>query len=304
LLFRSEDLDDLSVRTLERSASLIGIVLLSQERLDIHKSRDVAALLRGLLLPQQYEWASTLERASQFELNLAQPLSLLLVETNDLKAAYIARRLRTLTSLAGVVLDEIDSIVAIVCSTHKAQDVVQTCTRLLAGEFHAHYRGVLSKPAAQAEELPALYSTLKRALFVSRRLGVTGILSQSELALYSVLFETQDEASLDAFLETTIGALLAHDRKKNSDLTSTLLNYFDANRNARLVAKRMTIHVNTVRQRLATIEEMLGHLGNPTRALEIHMALRLWALSKRSDLLPKPPRKAQAAPHTEANQAH
>jgi DNA-binding PucR family transcriptional regulator len=160
----------------------------------------------------------------------------------------------------------------------------------------------LSKPAAQAEELPALYTTLRRALFVSRRLGVTGILGQSELALYSVLFETQDETSLDAFLETTIGTLLAHDRKKSSELASTLLCYFDANRNARLVAKRMTIHVNTVRQRLTTIEEMLGHLGNPTRALEIHMALRLWALSKRSDLLPKYPREEQVAPYTELNQ--
>lgn len=304
LLFRSEDLDGISVRTLERSASLVGIVLLSQERLEIHKSRDVAALLRGLLLPQQYEWASTLERASQFDLNLAQPLSLLLIETTDLKATYVVKRLRVLTSLASVALDEIDSTVAIVCSTQKAQDLVQICTRLLTGEFHTRYCGVLSKPAAQAEELPALYTTLRRALFVSRRLGVKGIFSQSELALYSVLFETQDETSLDAFLETTIGSLLAHDRKKSSELTLTLLCYFDANRNARSVAKRMAIHVNTVRQRLAAIEEMLGHLGNPTRALEIHMALRLWALSKRSDLLPKYPRDEQEPPHTEQIRSH
>lgn len=302
LLFRSEDLDDLAVRTLERSASLVGIVLLSQERLDIHKSRDVAALLRGLLLPQQYEWAATLERARQFDLNLAQPLSLLLLETKDLKAGYIAKRLRTLTSLAGVVLDEIDGIVAMVCATQKAQELVQICARQLAGEFHTRHWGVLSKPAAQAEELPALYTALRRALFVSRRLGGQGILSQSELALYSVLFETQDEASLDAFLETTLGKLLAHDRKKNSELASTLLCYFDANRNARLVAKRMTIHVNTVRQRLTTIEEMLGHLGNPTRALEIHMALRLWALSKRGEPLAKNPHEEQA--HAEAIRSH
>ena len=302
LLLRREDLDDLAVRTLERSASLVGIVLLSQERVDIHKSRDVAALLKGLLLPQQYEWASTLERARQFDLKLAQPLSLLLLESTDLKASYIAKRLRTLTELAGVVLDEIDGMVAIVCGTPAAQDLVHVCIRLLAGEFHVPYWGVLSKPAARAEELPALYTALRRALFVARRLGVKGILKQSELALYSVLFEAQDEASLDEFLATTIGKLLAHDRKKNSELTSTLLCYFDANRNAQLVAKRLAIHVNTVRQRLATIEEMLGHLGNPTRALEIHMALRLWALSKRGEPLAKNPHEAQA--HAEAIRPH
>jgi DNA-binding PucR family transcriptional regulator len=41
----------------------------------------------------------------------------------------------------------------------------------------------------------------------------------------------------------------------------------------------MGIHVNTVRQRLATIEDLLGHWGHASRALEIHIALRLWSLS-------------------------
>jgi hypothetical protein len=34
-----------------------------------------------------------------------------------------------------------------------------------------------------------------------------------------------------------------------------------------------------VRQRLATIETLLGHWGQASRALEIHIALRLWHLS-------------------------
>jgi len=33
-----------------------------------------------------------------------------------------------------------------------------------------------------------------------------------------------------------------------------------------------------VRQRLASVEELLGHWGSASRALEIHMALRLWSL--------------------------
>ena len=127
------------------------------------------------------------------------------------------------------------------------------------------------------------YSTLRRALVVARRLAVRGIVQQSELALYSVLFETQDGNSLEAFLDSSIGCLLAHDQKRGSALAATLLCYFDCNRNARLVAKRLNIHVNTVRQRLALIEDMLGHLGNPTRMLEIHVALRLWGMSRKNE---------------------
>ena len=112
------------------------------------------------------------------------------------------------------------------------------------------------------------------------RLGIQGqVIGQNELALYSALFETHDQASLAHFLEATIGPLIEHDRRRSSELASTLLIYFDCNQNAKTTAQRLGIHVNTVRQRLATIEDMLGHWGQAARALEIHMALRLWSLS-------------------------
>jgi DNA-binding PucR family transcriptional regulator len=50
----------------------------------------------------------------------------------------------------------------------------------------------------------------------------------------------------------------------------------------------MGIHVNTVRQRLASVEELLGHWGSASRALEIHVALRLWSLGmSRTSLEPE-----------------
>jgi DNA-binding PucR family transcriptional regulator len=124
-----------------------------------------------------------------------------------------------------------------------------------------------------------LYATLKRALGVLGRIGVHGqVISQNELALYSTLFETHDQASLADFLDATIGALISYDRKRTSALTPTLLSYFDSNQNATITAQRLQIHVNTVRQRLATIEDLIGHWGNASRALEIYVALRLWSL--------------------------
>ena len=142
------------------------------------------------------------------------------------------------------------------------------------------YRGVVSRPVSSAAEIPALYATLRRALGVLGRIGVQGhIVGQNELALYSTLFETHDQASLADYLESTIGAVLAHDRKRSTELAATLLSYFDCNQNAKTTAQRLGIHVNTVRQRLATIEDLLGHWGQASRALEIHIALRLWHLS-------------------------
>ena len=68
-------------------------------------------------------------------------------------------------------------------------------------------------------------------------------------------------------------------RTRGTELAATLLSYFDCNQNAKVAAHRLGIHVNTVRQRLATIEDLLGDWNNAVRALEIHVALRLWSLA-------------------------
>jgi GAF domain-containing protein len=280
LLFRHEDLREVSLRTFERSSSVIGIVLLSQERVEAGKSREVSALLRTLVSPRQDEPIVTRDRAERFGLDLSQPVSLLLVEMAEPRPGFWARRLRAGTSPRFEhVLDEVDGVLALVCGTTRAPDVLAEVTAFARGELGDAYRGALSRPVQSPAELPALYAALRRALAVLGRLGMRGsIVGQNEMALYSVLFETHDQASLNAFLDATIGTLTTHDRKRGSELTATLLAYFDCNQNAKSTATRMAIHVNTVRQRLATIEELLGHWGSASRALEIHMALRLWRL--------------------------
>ena len=151
------------------------------------------------------------------------------------------------------------------------------CIRDRANALH---RGVQSRPLTGAAAIPSLYATLRRALTVLGRLGIQGrIVGQNELAIYSTLFESHDRASLAQFLDATIGPLTAHDASRGTELAHTLLEYFDCGQNAKTTAQRLGIHVNTVRQRLATIEDLVGHWGQASRALEIHIALRLWSLS-------------------------
>jgi sugar diacid utilization regulator/GAF domain-containing protein len=286
-LFHRGALEEVAVRTFERSSSVIGIVLLSQERMEAAKSRNVSALLRTLVSPRQDEWAVLVNRAERLGLDLSQPLTLLLVEMEGPGAGYAARYFRAMASMERTLIDEIDGMLVIVCGAPRAFDLRQEFSAWARRNAGAMHRGVLSRPAASPAELPQLYATLRRALGVLGRLGIQGqVIGQNELALYSALFETHDQASLSHFLEATIGPLISHDRKKNAQLASTLLHYFDGNQNAKTTAQRLGIHVNTVRQRLATIEDMLGHWGNAARALEIHMALRLWSLMRQPEAPP------------------
>lgn len=287
LLFRHDDLGEVSVRTFERSAVTIGIALLSQERIEASRNRDVSSLIRALVSPTQEDLALNRDRIARFGLDPLQPLSLILVESEHPKPGFLARRLRALAPFSAALFDDLDGALVIVCGTTGARDIAQAFVDLARREFGAGYRGVLSRPVHELTAVAGLYATLRRATRVLARIGIHGqIVSQDEMALYSVLFETHDRTSLNAFLDGTIGALVAHDRKRGSELVATLLSYFDSNQNAKATAKKLGIHVNTVRQRLANVEELLGHWGSPTRALEIHVALRLWSLTPPQERTP------------------
>ncbi|MDP2018622.1 CdaR family transcriptional regulator, partial [Hydrogenophaga sp.] len=221
------------------------------------------------------------ERAERFGLDLKRPTSMLLLEARAHDASYVVRRMRATQLLPNALYDEINGVVTILCATTQADDVRRSVEELARQSFGAEYRGVISRPIPQLAELPTLHASLRRALPVLARIGIQGhVVMQNELALYSTLFETHDQSSLSVFLEATIGSLVSYDRKRGSELITTLLEYFNSNQNAKLTAERLGIHVNTMRQRLTTIEGLIGHWGNALRSLEIHVALRLWVLSK------------------------
>src|SRR5262249_53258647 len=79
-------------------------------------------------------------------------------------------------------------------------------------------------------------------------------------------------------LKATVGRLLDYDRKRNCSLAETILCYLDSSHNARRTAAKLGIHVNTLRQRFETIDRLLEGWSDTPKALEIHLALRLWQL--------------------------
>jgi DNA-binding PucR family transcriptional regulator len=203
----------------------------------------------------------------------------MMVELDGPSTGFVARRLLQISAMKHTLIDDIDGVLVVLCSAARAPDVRQALSTWVRGEAGADHRGVLSRPMASPAELPSLYAMLKRSMAVLRRLGVQRqLIDQNELALYSSLFETHDAASLGQFLEASIGPLLDHDRARHAELAPTLLCFFDCNQNAKTTAQRLEIHVNTVRQRLATVERLIGHWGQASRALEVHIALRLWSL--------------------------
>ena len=145
--------------------------------------------------------------------------------------------------------------------------------------FGGQVTGVVSEAVRRVADLPRVYESLRRCLGLLAKLGRTGtIASEAQLRAYALAFERLGSEEINAFFEATIGKLLDADRHRGSALATTLLAYLDHEHNARHTAAALGIHVNTLRQRFEQIDRLLGDWRSGTRALDLHLALRLWQL--------------------------
>jgi sugar diacid utilization regulator len=278
VIWTAAPLDEFAIRIFERSATVTGVVLLSQERLEIAASRDRTAILRGLLQWHQDDLPGLTARAARHGVNLRGPVVLAAVEVDGNRASYVLRQLRATSGLEAMLLDEVDGLLIILSGGLTPGPLREALERRL-GAFGRQVTGVVSEPISRVAELPRVYESLRRCLGLLRRLERTGtIASEAELGPYAVAFERQGREEIGAFLGATIGKLLEADGKRGSALAATLLAYLDHEHNARQTAAALGIHVNTLRQRFEQIDDLLGDWRAGTRVLEVHLALRLWQL--------------------------
>ncbi len=84
-----------------------------------------------------------------------------------------------------------------------------------------------------------------------------GVLSLSDVRVSEFVSMRPDETALRV-IDPNIRQFLEEDAAREGTLTSTLLEYANADMNARVAAKRLYIHVNTAYQRLDRIAERTG----------------------------------------------
>lgn len=278
VIWTRDPLDEFANRIFERSATVTGVVLLSQERLEIAASRDRMAILRGLLNWHQDDLPGLTTRAARHGVDLRGPVVLAAVEVDGNRASYVLRQLRTTSGFEATLLDEIDGMLIVLSGGSTPEPVRELLERRLR-DFGRQVTGVISELVSRVAELPRVYESLRRCLGLLRRLERTGtIASESELRPYALAFERLGREEIGSFFEATIGKLLEADRKRGSALATTLLTYLDHEHNARRTAAALGIHINTLRLRFAQIDDLLGDWRGGTRTLDVHLALRLWQL--------------------------
>lgn len=111
---------------------------------------------------------------------------------------------------------------------------------------------------AQCDILNA-YRTARGALAVAGHAGRSGTtITLDDLGVAGLLLQLGDPAPLRAYADRTLGALIRHDRDHGTALLRTLRTYLDSCLDRRVTARALTLHPNTVSQRLRRIEALTG----------------------------------------------
>jgi purine catabolism regulator len=150
----------------------------------------------------------------------------------------------------------------------------------LQAEASRHLPGIvvsvgIGRVALDPLDLHRSFGEARRALSIGRWAHGPGqVTAFDHLGLDRLLVAVPD-AEAEAFCADVLGRLDAYDAARGTTLVATL-EMFLATRNAALAARRLFLHYNTLKNRLAKIEEIIGpYLEDPDRCLSLALALRL-----------------------------
>ncbi|NYZ14963.1 GAF domain-containing protein [Azospirillum sp. RWY-5-1] len=279
LIWHHHALADTEVLTLERSAIVSAIVLLSNERLAHAATRDTYDLVSGLLRGPT-DALPGYARGGTKGPSLRWPLTVFLLELGGLRSGQAIPAAKAALAHQGGIVSEYNGDLVALSPAPNPEDTAVALQDAIEEETGVRINVAVSEPAANPAQVPARYQLARRSLRMLRALGHRGRVAHERLfAVYAPLFHGKEEDEIGLFLDRAIGPLRRYDEKRQASLTATLLVYLDHGMKLQRTAEALDIHINTLRQRLTTIRGLSRDWDDPSRLLETHLALKLHALT-------------------------
>ena len=150
----------------------------------------------------------------------------------------------------------------------------------LQAEASRHLPGIvvsvgIGRTALDPLDLHQSFGEARRALSIGRWAHGPGDVTAFDHLGLDRLLVAVPVSEGEAFCADVLGSLEAYDAAHGTTLVATLETFL-ATRNAALAARRLYLHYNTLKNRLAKIEEVIGpYLDDPDRCLSLALALRM-----------------------------
>lgn len=219
-------------------------------------------------------------RARRLRLELAGPLVVVVVR-HATSGAWIPRRAARIAAAAGGIAAAREERLVFLLP---AADAAEAAAALAAELAEAGVGSVLAAgagPVDGVELVPEAYAEASACVRVLSAFGHEhAVVTREQLGLFGLLFAGAAPGDLDRFIAATLGGLMAVDEERGTDLLHTLQVFLERNGHMANTARALHVHVNTLYQRLARLDALLGDdWREPGRRIELHAALRLRELS-------------------------
>ena len=132
-------------------------------------------------------------------------------------------------------------------------------------------------PTASPADLHRCYREAIDTMDALLTLGRVGtVVTAEQLGIYRVLLNHTGRRELEAQFDEALGAVIAEQKRRNLPMLATLKAFLDHGCRAAPTARTLGVHVNTLYQRIALLDRLLGpDWRQPPRSLDLHVLLRL-----------------------------
>jgi sugar diacid utilization regulator len=270
------------VEVLRRSAAMLATLLLTQRTAAEAENRVRKDLLDELLAARPEDAEHLCLRAQHLGRDLTASHVLVAVHATESRTAQWRSWAASYTSRSRGLTTQRNGLLILLLPGDNPQAaadrVVKELSRAIGQPVTAGAAGPVTDPSALGDSCREAMSCAEVLL----ALGRTGDATTVE-QLGFVGFLVKQETEIEPFIDAAIGPVLSYDERRGTALRATLQAYLDNGQNLSRTAKSLHIHVNTATQRLNRITDILGSgWQDPQRALDIHVALRIHQVRRRS----------------------
>ena len=163
--------------------------------------------------------------------------------------------------------------------SHRVENVFRACREL--GQRHGAALGVSELASAPGDGARAYREARDAATIGRALLGDGGAIPYAQLGAYRYLVHIAPEDAPHDRMRGAVDLLIAYDAKRRTALLDTLERYLAERRSVIESARALYIHPNTLRQRLARIEELTGLKLDADDLLSLELAIKLARLHGR-----------------------
>ncbi|MGI5509149.1 helix-turn-helix domain-containing protein [Streptomyces sp. CA-106131] len=259
--------DDMRLRAIEQAAVVLGLEMLRRRAvIDAHwqlRGDLVSELASGMLIDPD----AVIARGDRLGSDLRLPQRVLAIQRERADEAVTAQLLRLAQSLVLsrprpkpllALRDGAIVIVAPVAGPEGVEDLARHVRTVGSQIVEGGVRVAVSETCPDPEQLPGAFRQVLGLLRLIPYTPDEDILTVASAGMIGMLLADVDPQRMGVLAERWIGPLRDYDRRRNTDLVTTLRSYLGHDLNTSATAEALFIHPNTVGLRIKRIESLLG----------------------------------------------